>query len=382
MEDFITSVSSWLEDINSVYDEIKYKFWEFWGLNDPLQILSYRSYGNSNCLIVTGRVLQDEGITPARSGASLWENLLNMYRRFESDEVPDAKIKIEFQGQQQEAVTNKEGFFEAKIYLTNGMNSEQSPYSVFLELIEPKSPKKDVVRSTAEVFIPTSSTKFGIISDFDDTIVYSHIQEQLKMIWTVYFGNANTRSPFPGSAEFYQALKSGKTAQEGNLLFYVSGSAWNIYDVIEDFLDLQNFPKGAILLRDIELSLNELINFSRIEYKLNKIRPILEFYPHLPFILIGDSGQQDAEVYTQLVKEYSSRILAIYIRSVTQDEKRQKQLEQMAEEVQRLGSQLVIVSNTVDAAFHAHQQGWITTEASNRVKQASQEDAKIQGFPI
>ena len=67
--------------------------------DDPLQIITYRSYGTLNRLYVKGRVLKEKAITKASEKDSIWKNIVAMYKRFESDEVPHARLKINFQNE-------------------------------------------------------------------------------------------------------------------------------------------------------------------------------------------------------------------------------------------------------------------------------------------
>ena len=62
--------------------------------------------------------------------------------------------------------------------------------------------------------------------------------------------NAHTRLPFEGVAGFYQALQRGRDGEAYNPVFYVSNSPWNLYDLLEDFLDVHGIPRGPLLLRD------------------------------------------------------------------------------------------------------------------------------------
>jgi phosphatidate phosphatase APP1 len=39
----------------------------------------------------------------------------------------------------------------------------------------------------------------------------------------------------------------------------------------------------------------------------------------MPFVLIGDSGEKDPEVYADVVQDYPERVLAVYIREVRLD---------------------------------------------------------------
>ena len=115
-----------------------------------------------------------------------------------------------------------------------------------------------------------------------------------------------------------RALHDGPEGGAGNPLFYVSSSPWHLYTPLVDFLQSQSLPLGPLLLK--ELGVRSLFGAgSHMDHKLAHIREIVETYPHLPFVLIGDSGQQDPEIYREVVLRYPDRIRAIYIRSVNPD---------------------------------------------------------------
>src|SRR5687767_5790024 len=79
--------------------------------DDPLQIVTYRSYGTVNRLYVKGRVLKEKTILKSSGMDSTWDNLMSMYKRFESDEVPFARVRINFQNKFYNATTDNEGYF-------------------------------------------------------------------------------------------------------------------------------------------------------------------------------------------------------------------------------------------------------------------------------
>ena len=88
-------------------------------------------------------------------------------------------------------------------------------------------------------------------------------------------------------------------------MFYVSSSPWNLYDLLSDFFNLQNIPIGPVLfLRDWGLSDQGFLPTRNRSYKLGYIKEIIETFNDLPFILIGDSGQEDPEIYTEVVSLY------------------------------------------------------------------------------
>jgi phosphatidate phosphatase APP1 len=360
MSNWLQFVSTAMNRLNTSWDSVKQRVAEQFGAEDPIRIMPYRGYGTPKQLYLKGRVLQDQGIKLREENASVWENLRNTYRRFESDEIPQARLHVQFQEQHHEVISDKEGFFEVKITLPEELDGDRLWQKVSLELVEPKSEDSGPIRAEGEIIIVSDTAQFGVISDIDDTVIKTAATDLLKMIRIAYLGNEYTRRAFPGVPEFYNALQQGQAGNEGNPIFYVSSSAWNMYDLFVKFMDWNHVPAGPILLRDIELSPANLLAFEHQSHKMEQIKPILQEYPHLPFILIGDSGQKDAEIYQQLVHDYPNRILGIYLRDVTpKSDKRKTELAAIAEDVRQANCEFVVFSDTAVAAKHAVQKGWI-----------------------
>src|SRR3989337_1098668 len=84
--------------IEGNFDELALRLRKRLNTDNPLQIVTYRSYGTVNRLYVTGRILKDKGIRKATAKDTVWNNVLSMYKRFESDEVAGARLKILFEG--------------------------------------------------------------------------------------------------------------------------------------------------------------------------------------------------------------------------------------------------------------------------------------------
>jgi phosphatidate phosphatase APP1 len=209
--------------------------------------------------------------------------------------------------------------------------------------------------------VVSEHAQFGVISDIDDTIMLTAATDLLKMIRLAYLGNERTRRPFPGVAEFYHALQCGDSGDRGNPIFYVSSSAWNMYDLFEKFMDFNHIPYGPILLRDIELSLENLLSFAHESHKIEQIMPILNRLSHLPFILIGDTGQKDAEIYLQLVKQYPDRFLAVYLRDVTPNNPiRHSQIAAIATQIKESGCEFLVFPETQVAMEHAIAHQWVS----------------------
>jgi phosphatidate phosphatase APP1 len=219
--------------------------------------------------------------------------------------------------------------------------------------------------------VPPPSAIYGVISDMDDTVIQSQVTNFLRAARMVLLENARTRLPFPGVAGFYRALAAGPSGRAANPIFYVSSSPWNLYDVISEFLEAQQIPLGPALLRDWDLGLSVLSN---AHHKLSQIREILASFPSLPFILIGDSVQEDPEIYSEVVASHPERILAVYIRNLRTHPERQAALQQLARQVAEAGSTLVLADDTLTAASHAAAHGWISPEALPNVREEKRAD--------
>jgi phosphatidate phosphatase APP1 len=233
--------------------------------------------------------------------------------------------------------------------------------------------------TSAPILLPPSSAAFGVISDMDDTVLQSRVTNFLRAARLLLLENARTRLPFPGVAAFYRALVAGSDGGAGNPIFYVSSSPWNIYDVIADFLEAQEIPAGPLLLRDWDL---RGMGGRHHRHKSQHIAEILETYPELPFVLVGDSGQEDPEIYSAIVREHPGRILAIYIRDVSKDPVRIAAIGALAEQVREGGTPLVLADDTLAAARHAAEHGWIREDALGDVGEEKRADEGTSGAKV
>ena len=300
-------------------------------------------------------------------------NLLNMYKRFESDEVPQALLKAILGNEEYTVTTDKEGYFVLKLQPSHPIINEHLWHPVPLQLVSAPIPFIAGLQAQAEVMIPPPDAEYGIISDIDDTIVKTGATNLLAMSRATFLHNAKTRLPFAGVAEFYKALQLGRNGKRNNPFFYVSSSPWNLYDLLKDFLDLNGIATGPLLLRDFGLEPKAVANQGHMGHKLKEIKQIMNAYPHLQFVLIGDSGQEDPVIYGEVVKEFPGRVLAIYIRDVQLAE-RKKLAVKVSESLRNDKIEMIIVENTVEAAKHAAQNGLIFTEAIPAIEQDKKED--------
>jgi phosphatidate phosphatase APP1 len=323
-------------------------------------------------LYVKGRVLKDKGIRKATGKDTLLNNLLSMYKRFESDEVPHARLKIDFQKRSHFVTTDLEGYFTLNLFTEVPITWTDMWHEVQLELLEAPFPFSGKIKSTAHVLVPPADAEYGIISDIDDTVVKTTATNLLAMSRNTFFHNAHSRLPFAGVSEFYRSLQLGKNGKRNNPFFYVSSSPWNLYDLLIDFLDINDIPEGPLLLRDFGLEANKE-SADHMGHKFKEIKNILQAYPHLNFVLIGDSGQEDPKIYREIVSRFPGRILAIYIRDVQLSD-REKIAIDISKQLSSDRVEMVIVDNTVEAAGHAAKTGLIFTGEIPKIEVDKKQD--------
>jgi hypothetical protein len=150
----------------------------------------------------------------------------------------------------------------------------------------------------------------SIVSDIDDTVKISQVTDRKLLLENTFY------KPFeavPGMPELYRDL-----AAAGAELHFVSSSPWQLYEPLRDFLDEAGFPWATMSLKSFRFRDETLLNLFKKgnETKPAQIVPILEKYPGRKFILIGDSGEQDPEVYGDIARRYPHAIQRILIRNL------------------------------------------------------------------
>lgn len=326
------------------------------GAGRGLMLLPYHGFGNAGKLWVKGRVLDEHVFREQTLEDSRWSNLMALYQRLESDEVEGARVRASYQGKSYETVTDKGGYFSFEIEPAEAPRGGWE--TVDLELPDNREPDGEPVRASADVTVPPPSARFGVISDIDDTVLWTNVTNKLNMALMLARSNAHTRKPFKGVAAFYRALHDGAGGSEGNPVFYVSSSPWHLFGPLVQFLRVQAIPLGPLLLR--ELGMREVFKLtSHGNHKLGKIELIMRFYPGMQFVLIGDSGEQDPEIYAEVVRRHPESVRVIYIRNVNPDPSRIEALDRLIEEVSATGIQLILAPDSVFAASHAAAEGLI-----------------------
>ncbi|PRY45505.1 phosphatidate phosphatase APP1 [Spirosoma oryzae] len=375
-------MSNWKELLTSAattaeagFDRLKEKLFGRMDADKPYRIVYYRGFGSPSAVWLKGRVLRERDLSTPSDRDTYWNNLLATYQRFETDEVPNVTVRVDAFGQSHTTVTDEEGYFELTINPPNDLPPGRVWFPVTYSLDGLTQPTTgEPVRKEGYLMISPPFSQFGVISDIDDTVLVTGATSLLQTARLTFLGNAYTRLPFAGVAAFYRALQSGPVTTLFNPIYYVSSSPWNLYDLLVDFFRIQGVPKGPILLRDLGLDPSLLSSQSHHTHKLAMIRKVLDVNPQLPFVLIGDSGQQDPEIYAQVVRENPGRIKAIYIRDVSTGQERDEAVNLLIQATRQFDVPMLLVADTVAAAEHAASLGLIDSDTLPEIRADRESD--------
>ena len=149
-----------------------------------------------------------------------------------------------------------------------------------------------------------------VVSDIDDTIKITAVRDRNALIENTFYREF---IPVPGMARAYRAM-----AGDGALFHYVSASPWQLYRSLTEFLSREGFPDGLFYMKYFDFSSNLQGLFASSDtVKIPYIRMLMEKFPAHRFVLVGDSGERDPEIYGGCARSLPGRIIGIYIRNVT-----------------------------------------------------------------
>ena len=310
---------------------------------------AYRGYGTSQEIFLIGRVFRQSHPDVDASPDNVRGNLRDIARRIRRRSVKDAVITARFAGAQTRVPTDRDGYFRIHLRPRDVRDSKTPWHSVELAL-ETDPP----VSARGQVYIPPQSCRLVVVSDIDDTIMRTGVANKLKMLWRLFVASAESRVAFPGAAALCRAFHAGASGDETNPMIYVSRAPWGIYDMLDAFFRRHDIPVGPVLfLREWGLSWRHPLPRRAEQHKRELISHILTLYHGLPFVLIGDSGQHDPEVYAEIVAAHPGRVRAVYIRNVSRDAGRVGEIERLAAAVAAAGSSLVLAADSAAMARHA-----------------------------
>lgn len=316
----------------------------------PVRAHAFPGFGADGWAHVRGRILLGSGgVTTAPVRATMWASLRANMSQFLTVEVPYAQVRVGVGGRSAVLVADREGYVEAVV---DDVHLPPGRQTVVLTPVEPAGEPAQAV-----VHVPHPAADLAIVSDIDDTIIDSGIAHGLlATVRTALLRDASSRVPLEGAPALYRALARVADGPERPFV-YLSTSPWNLVRFLERFLEQHGFPPGPLLLTDWGPGSGGVLRIGTQEHKLTALRELARVLPRLRFVLVGDSGQEDAVIYAAFAQEHPGRVAAVYIRRAGAGASVEQRLAQAARTLSAVHVPFVLAPDSAAMLRHAQELG-------------------------
>ncbi len=339
-----------------MFKKVKHKLLFLFKLNNKPVIKVYRGYGDGEKIIVFGHVLKLSPMGRKTYRQSWIVNIFSMLRLFMVKPYACAKLMMVWEGETFYAESQDDGFFRFEWQPLSKLAAGW--YNIVVHLNEEKYSSKKII-GKGEFHIPFVS-QYAYISDIDDTFLISHSSRLRRRLYVLFTKNARSRKPFEGVVNHYQLLALQGIKDRGdNSFFYVSSSEWNLYDFIVEFSKENHLPYGVYLLNQLkQLSQVFLTGQNKHTGKFTRIVRIIETYPHLQFVLLGDDTQEDPNIYLAVAEHFPKNIFAVYIRRINKNNF--ETVKETMVKIEKAGVHCCYFLHSAEAIDHSRRIGLIT----------------------
>jgi Uncharacterized conserved protein (DUF2183) len=260
-------------------------------------ITAYTGYGAPGWARVMARVVLTRG-------GAVRKRLEKVrgWRSFTSSPVNHAPVLIEIGDQVHETHTDRSGYVDCRV------KGDLEPGWATVRLTtEGAAPVEAPIR------VVDPAVRFGVISDIDDTVMVTALPRPLLAAWNTFVLDEHARMAVPGMAVLYERLV---TANPGAPVFYLSTGAWNVGPTLTRFLSRHLYPAGPLLLTDWGPTPDRWFRSGQ-EHKRTTLRRLATEFPDIRWLLIGDDGQHDQEIYSEFVHAFPDSVAAVAIRRLS-----------------------------------------------------------------
>ncbi|GAA3209517.1 App1 family protein [Microbacterium terregens] len=262
-------------------------------------VTPFPGYGGPDWVRVLGRVM----IVPAAPSSTKVEyESVRGWRSFAAVPVGFAQVQITVADAVHEVVADRGGVIDTVIAAR--LEPGWQTLTMSVEGGEPVETR---------VFVVGAGVRLGVVSDVDDTVMVTALPRPLLAAWNSFVVNEHARQPVPGMAVLMERLVRDAP---GTPVIYLSTGAWNVAPTLIRFLRRHLFPSGAVLLTDWGPTHDRWFRSGKA-HKLANLRRLAEEFPDMKWLLIGDDGQHDDEIYTTFAGESPGNVAAVAIRRLS-----------------------------------------------------------------
>ena len=262
-------------------------------------VAAYPGYGSDDWVRVLGRVLIVPPLKQRRTGEYA---AVRGWRSFASVPVGFAQVTVTIDEVSHEVVADRGGVIDTVL------PARMAPgWQTLTMSVEGGDPVE------TRVFIVARDVSFGIVCDVDDTVMVTALPRPLVAAWNSFVLDEHARQPVPGMAVLLERLVRD---HPGAPVIYLSTGAWNVAPTLIRFMRRHLFPPGALLLTDWGPTHDRWFRSGRA-HKSDNLRRLADEFPHVKWMLIGDDGQHDDDLYTAFTSEFPEHVTAVAIRQLS-----------------------------------------------------------------
>ncbi|MFN8125159.1 MAG: phosphatase domain-containing protein [Candidatus Nanopelagicales bacterium] len=277
-----------------------------------IRVVVHRGWAAQGVARIHGRVIESPRLPEEGSRIPYWDVLNANLRRHVSLAFPDVRVRAQLGEATGEGTTDRHGYVSVHLEvpdLTPGWHE--------VRLTTLSDDDGTEFSGTGRVLYPSPKAKFLVVSDLDDTVIRTGLDEGMVALRRTLFRDAHTRRAVPGMASLYRGLQRGVASRRGVTppepgFFYLSTGSWSFYEMLTQFLQLRGYPRGPLFLTDWGPS-DRYIHRSGEEHKRQTLVRLREAFPDTPMVLIGDSGQKDPDIYLWFAREHPGAVAQIVI---------------------------------------------------------------------
>jgi len=259
-------------------------------------------------MALEGRTVNKSKESVVSENDSGYTNAWNKLNFFFNDELKNKKVFLTIGKEKYETQSDNEGYFKFDTALSK--ERAMSYTHISLRIKDNKNS-----HNTQATIISSKKEMVGIISDIDDTVVISDVPHKTKLLLNTFWKNYKQREVVPTMVERFQKILAANPPAQPSRLFFISGSPKQLYLPIEKFLMYNHFPKYVLILKQTHGKNKDSLT-DQLAYKTKKIEALIALYPHMKWVMFGDSGEKDLETYAGIKEKYPDKVKAYYIRNV------------------------------------------------------------------
>ena len=276
-----------------------------------VRVEAYASYGAPGWVRVMARALlaapmvRKEDLPGAGGNAQVGAKqapAVRGWRSFATAQVSDVTLEVRVGERVHRVTTDRGGYVD--VILTADLDPGWHEIAFATQ---------DGATATAPVHVIGPDVRFGIVSDIDDTVMVTRLPRPLVAAWNVLMRHENAREPVPGMSSLYAELLDADARLP---VVYLSTGAWNAAPTIGRFLRQYHYPAGPLLLTDWGPTNSGWFR-SGPTHKITQLRRLMRELPQVQWVLVGDDGQRDPQIYAGAAQRHPSHVLAILVRQLT-----------------------------------------------------------------